>query len=593
MKDFFKNVLATVVGIFVFCMVSGLFFLVGLVGIIASSGGSKQRVSENSVLVVNLSGVIEEQAKENVLGPLTGDVYNNLGLDNILSAIDKARENDKIKGIYLECGALSAGYATLQEIRDALLKFKKSGKWIVAYSDTYTQGCYYLASAANEVLMNPYGMLDWHGIVSQPIFLKDLYAKFGVKYQILKVGTFKSATEQFTEDRMSDANRLQVTQYIEGLWSNICQSVSASRKISTDSLNAYADRMVMFEPAQNLKKYGLVDNLVYVDNVKNRIKKRLKISMSDRINTLSVEDMKQVPAKKQNHQGDIIALYYAYGNIVQNSISGNFSQNHEIASTKVCQDLADLMDDDDVKAVVLRINSGGGDAMASEFIWHQVKLLNQKKPVIVSMGDYAASGGYYISSAASWIVAQPNTLTGSIGIFAAIPDFSGLVTQKLGVKFDEVKTNRNSGFGNVFARPLNSEEKAYLQGYINRGYDLFLSRVAEGRGMSKEEVDKIGQGRVWLGKAACDLALVDELGGINVAVAAAAKYAKLKDYHVLSYPAPSNFLSNLFADMMRRGTLDEQLKTTLGDFYVPFMHLKNMNQREVLQAQMPFVLNIN
>lgn len=589
MKNFFKQVLATVVGLIAFGAIVTFMGIISIVGMIAS-GDSTPEVSNNSVMVLNLSGVIDEQGQEDFLGTLTGNTMSNLGLDNMLSAIKKAKDNDKIKGIYIEAGILQAGYATMQEIRNALLDFKKKGKWIVVYGDTYTQGTYYIASAADKVYLNPKGMIDWHGLGAQPQFYKDLMAKFGVRYQVVKVGTYKSFTETYTEDKMSDANRTQVSAYINGTWNNICKAVSESRKISTDSLNAYADRLITFEPAENILKYKMVDGLIYADQVKDEIKKMLKIGKDKKIKQIGLSEMANIKDKKA--KGDEIAVYYAYGSIVQSGAASVLSQEHSIVGPEVCKDLEDLMNDDDVKAVVVRINSGGGDAYASEQLWHQMVELKKKKPVVVSMGDYAASGAYYMSCPANWIVAQPNTLTGSIGIFAAIPDMSGLITQKLGVKFDEVKTNRNSTFGNVMARPFNDEELSYLQAYVNRGYQLFRQRVADGRRQKTADIEKVAQGRVWLGSDALKIKLVDELGGLNQAVAKAASLAKLKEYHTKNYPAVPSWTEQLMASAGRNNYLDEQLRLTLGDLYEPFVMLRSMNEREVLQARIPFVLNI-
>jgi len=589
MKNFFKQVLATVVGLIAFGAIVTFMGIISIVGMIAS-GDSTPEVSNNSVMVLNLSGVIDEQGQEDFLGTLTGNTMSNLGLDNMLSAIKKAKDNDKIKGIYIEAGILQAGYATMQEIRNALLDFKKKGKWIVAYGDTYTQGTYYIASAADKVYLNPKGMIDWHGLGAQPQFYKDLMAKFGVRYQVVKVGTYKSFTETYTEDKMSDANRTQVSAYINGTWNNICKAVSESRKISTDSLNAYADRLITFEPAENILKYKMVDGLIYADQVKDEIKKMLKIGKDKKIKQIGLSEMANIKDKKA--KGDEIAVYYAYGSIVQSGAASVLSQEHSIVGPEVCKDLEDLMNDDDVKAVVVRINSGGGDAYASEQLWHQMVELKKKKPVVVSMGDYAASGAYYMSCPANWIVAQPNTLTGSIGIFAAIPDMSGLITQKLGVKFDEVKTNRNSTFGNVMARPFNDEELSYLQAYVNRGYRLFRQRVADGRRQKTADIEKVAQGRVWIGSDALKIKLVDELGGLNQAVAKAAALAKLKEYHTKNYPAVPSWTEQLMASAGRNNYLDEQLRLTLGDLYEPFVMLRSMNEREVLQARIPFVLNI-
>ena len=588
MKEFFKYVTATVVGLFVFSIVVTILCVMSLVGMVAADSSTKS-VSENSVFVLNLAGTIQEQGEDNVLGQLTGNTLNNLGLDQILSGIRKARDNDRIKGIYIEAGLLEASYATLQEIRNALLDFKKHGKWIVTYADTYTQGTYYVSSVADKIFINPQGMLDWRGLSAQPMFIKDVAAKFGIRYQVVKVGAYKSATEYYTEERMSDANRRQVTAFIDGTWRNVCKEVAQSRKVSVDSLNAYADRLLIFEGTENLKKYKLVDGLVYADNVKTEVKKMLKIDDDDAIAQLSLADMANVPEKET---GDEIAIYFAQGTIVQNAAAGLFSQSAQIVSTTVCKDLEQLMNDDDVKAVVIRVNSGGGDAYASEQIWHQVAKLKTKKPVVISMGDYAASGAYYMSCVADWIVAQPTTLTGSIGIFGVIPDYSGLVTQKLGVKFNEVKTNKNSGFGNILARPLNADEIGYLTAYVNRGYQLFRKRVADGRRMSVPQVEKIAQGHVWLGQDALINRLVDQLGGLSTAVTKAAQLAKVKEYHTTEYPAAPSILDQLFSSATRGSYLDEQLRTTLGDFYKPFALIRKLNQREAIQAELPFYLNM-
>lgn len=591
MKDFIKNVLATMVGMFGFFIVMGVIGMMSIIGMIAS-GNAAQNVEKNSVFVLNLSGTISEQGSENPLSMFTGDNSLNSGLNDILSSIKKAKANDDIKGIYIEAGALAANYATLQEIRNALDDFRKSGKWIVAYGDFYTQGAYYVASVADKVYINPKGIVDWHGIGAQTMFYKDFMAKFGVKWEVVKVGTFKSATETFTEEKMSDANRLQTKTFIDGTWRNVCDAVSKSRGISVDSLNSYADSYLALQATETLVKAKMVDGMMYGDQVKDAVKKMMKLEKDDDIAQLTLNDMLNV--KDEKVEGSEIAVYYAEGDIVQDPKAATmFGNNNYIASRKVCKDLEDLMNDDDVKAVVVRINSGGGDAYASEQMWHQMSELRKVKPVVVSMGDYAASGAYYMSAPASWIVAQPNTLTGSIGIFAVIPDFSGLVTSKLGVRFDEVKTNRNSTFGNLMARPFNAEEKAMLQASVNRGYSLFRQRVADGRRLPVESVEKIAQGRVWLATDALNIKLVDQLGGIDDAVKKAAELAKLKDYYTSDYPAAASWMDNLLNSMSSSGTyLDEQLRQTLGDFYQSFTMLRSIDKREAIQARIPYAISI-
>ena len=591
MKDFIKNVLATMVGMFGFFIVIGVIGMMSIIGMIAS-GNAAQNVEKNSVFVLNLSGTISEQGSENPLSMFTGDNSLNSGLNDILSAIKKAKTNDDIKGIYIEAGALMTNYATLQEIRNALADFRKSGKWILAYGDFYTQGAYYVASVANKVYINPKGIVDWHGIGAQTMFYKDFMAKFGVKWEVVKVGTFKSATETFTEEKMSDANRLQTKTFIDGTWRNVCDAVSKSRGISVDSLNSYADSYLALQATETLMKAKMVDGMMYGDQVKDAVKKMMKLEKGDDIAQLTLNDMLNV--KDGKVEGSEIAVYYAEGDIVQDPKAATmFGNNNYIASRKVCKDLEDLMNDDNVKAVVVRINSGGGDAYASEQMWHQMSELRKVKPVVVSMGDYAASGAYYMSAPASWIVAQPNTLTGSIGIFAVIPDLSGLVTTKLGVRFDEVKTNRNSTFGNLMARPFNAEEKAMLQASVNRGYSLFRQRVAEGRRLPVESVEKIAQGRVWLATDALNIKLVDQLGGIDDAVKKAAQLAKLKDYYTSDYPAAASWMDTMLNSMSSSGTyLDEQLRQTLGDFYQPFTMLRSIDKREAIQARIPYAISI-
>ena len=589
MKDFFKYVFATVVGLILFGIIMVILGVMSIVGMI-SSGQATQNVSDNSVLVLKLSGTMNEQAGDNTLAQFTGNTLSTMGLNETLSAIRKAKENDKVKGIYIEAGAFSADFASLQEVRNALTDFKKSGKWIIAYGDSYTQGTYYLSSVADKVYLNPIGDLDWHGLASQPYFVKDMLAKMGVKMQIIKVGKYKSATEMYTEDHMSDANREQTQAYINGLWQNICKDVAASRKLTVEQLNAYADSVITFNDPKDLVAKKMIDGLLYTDQVKKEVKKLLKLEEDESIRQLSVADMVNV---KQKDNGEQIAVYYAFGNIVDSPATGYLmGGGNEIVANTVCKDLESLMNDDDVKAVVLRVNSPGGSAYASEQIWHQVEMLKAKKPVVVSMGGYAASGGYYISAGANWIVAEPTTLTGSIGIFGQIPNVSQLLTQKLGVKFDEVKTNKHSLMGTM-ARPMNDDEIALLTKAIARGYDTFRKRVADGRKMTVEQVEEIAQGHVFIGQDALKIKLVDELGGLDKAVAKAASLAKLKEYHTADYPAQKDLFAQLMENASMGSYLDEQLRLTLGDYYEPFIMLKTMNNQAAIQARLPFFLNIH
>ena len=589
MKEFIKNVGATVVGIFVFTILVGAIGMMSLVGMVAS-GSSAKDVADNTVFVINLEGQLQERSVDNPLSQYLGGAASTIGLDDLLDGIKKAKENDKIKGIYIEAGAFAPdSYASLQAVRKALVDFKKSGKWIVAYGDIYTQATYYVASVADKVYLNPSGQIDWHGLASQTMFLKDALAKFGVRMQVVKVGAYKSATEMFTGDKMSDANREQVTAFLGGIWQNVCQDVAKSRKVSVGQLNQYADNFITFAEPKSYVGMKLVDGLLYHDQLKDEVKKLMKLGKDDDISTIGLAGIMNVPGEKE--EGDEIAVYYAYGDIVDGA-SGALSQSESVIDgTKVSKDLENLADDDDVKAVVIRINSGGGSAYASEQMWRAIQLVKAKKPVVVSMGGMAASGGYYMSCSANWIVAEPTTLTGSIGIFGMFPDMSGLVTQKLGVKFDEVKTNKNSAFGTM-ARPFSEEEMAYLSSYISRGYSLFRQRVADGRHMSVDAVEKVAQGHVWVGQDALKIKLVDQLGGLDDAVAKAAKLAKLDEYYTASYPGKADWLDQFTSAMSSGSYIDNQMRAAMGEYYSTFMLLKDINKQSAIQARIPYMVNI-
>lgn len=575
-----------------FSIVTGFFALCAIVGMITSQDATKEP-EENSVLVLNLSGQLSERSDNNFLSQLQGTQVNSLGLDNLIEGVKKAKDNDNIKGIYIEAGAFAAdSYASMQALRNALLDFKKSRKWIIAYADTYTQGTYYLSSVADKVYLNPQGQIDWHGLASEPVFIKDLLAKFGVKMQVVKVGAYKSATEMFTGDKMSDANREQTSAYLNSIWGNITKEVGASRGLSVAQLNAYADSMITFADPQEYVKLKLVDGLLYTDQIKTVVKKQLGIDSDDDIEQVTIADMVNTEAKNQGDENNKVAVYYAYGDIVDGAVGGLFSQGHQIDAQVVCKDLADLAKDKDVKAVVIRINSGGGSAYASEQIWHQIMEMKKLKPVVVSMGGMAASGGYYMSAPANWIVAEPTTITGSIGIFGMFPDVSNLFREKLGLKFDEVKTNKYADFG-TRARPFTEEEMSYLSLYVNRGYKLFRHRVAEGRKMTDNQVEKIAQGHVFTGQDAQKIGLVDQLGGLDVAVAKAAQLAKLPNYRTSAYPEADDVLDQILKQVKPDTYLSDELRANLGDYYEPFTLLKTINQQSAIQARLPFYPNIH
>lgn len=591
MKDFFKFTLATVTGIILSSIV---LFIIGIITVfgIVSSADTETIVKKNSVMMLDLNGTLMERSQgelEQLLSKLSGDETNVYGLDDIIASIKKAKENDNIKGIYIQATSLGTSYASLQAIRSALAEFKESGKFVVTYADTYTQGLYYLSSVADKVMLNPEGMVEWRGIASSPIFYKNLLDKLGIEVQVFKVGTYKSAVEPFISTEMSPANREQVTAFIGSIWGQIVDGVSTSRKITPDSLNAYADRMLMFYPAETSLNSGLVDTLIYKNNVRDYLKTLVKVEEDDRLPILGLTDMmgvkKNVPKDKS---GNIVAVYYASGEITDQPISSVSEEG--IVASKVIRDLRKLKEDDDVKAVVLRVNSPGGSAFASEQIWHAVKELKSKKPVIVSMGGYAASGGYYIASIADTIVAEPTTLTGSIGIFGMFPNAKGLA-DKVGITYDVVKTNQFADFGNLM-RPLNTDEQALMQMMVTRGYDLFVNRCAEGRHMSKEAIEKVAEGRVWTGETAKQLGLVDELGGIDKALDIAVKKAAIEGYSVVSYPDKEDFLTSLLSSQSANYVESKLLNNKLGSYYKDFSLLKNIEERAMIQARLPFELNI-
>ena len=591
MKDFLKFTLATVTGIILSSIVLFIIGMVTLFGIV-STADTETIVKKNSVMMLDLNGVLVERTQESPLGILSqlfSDDSNTYGLDDILSSIKKAKENENIKGIYLQASMLGTSYASLQEIRNALLDFKESGKFIIAYGDSYTQGLYYLSSVADKVLLNPKGMIEWKGIASAPLFYKDLLQKIGVEMQVFKVGTYKSAVEPFISTEMSPANREQVTAFINSIWGEVTEGVSASRSLPVDSLNALADRMLMFYPAEESVQCGLADTLIYRNDVRDYLKQWAELKEDDRLPILGLSDMINVKKNTpKDKSGNIVAVYYASGEITD--YSGSSASEEGIVGTKVIRDLRKLKENDDVKVVVLRVNSPGGSAFASEQICHAVKELKTKKPVIVSMGDYAASGGYYMSCMADTIVAEPTTLTGSIGVFGMIPNLKGL-SEKVGLTFDVVKTNKFADLG-VIMRPFNQDEKALIQMSVAQSYDTFISRCAEGRHMTKEAIEKVGEGRVWTGEMAKELGLVDVLGGIDTALEIAVRKAGIEGYTVVSYPAKQDLLSSLLETKPTNYVESQILKSKLGEYYQQFGMLKNLKERSMIQARIPFELNI-
>ena len=595
MKQFFKMTLATVCGIAIFLLIAGFFLVISLAGMLASDS-APTKVKENSVFVIKLNGSVSERAESGtpfdaVLGM---NDMSAMGLDDLIASIRKAKDNDDIKGIYLEGGVTEFDApATAQQLRDALKDFKESGKWIVAYADQYLQANYYVVSVADKVYLNDNGMIDLRGLGGKGEYYKGLYDKIGVKYLVAKVGKYKSYVESNTQTGMSDYDREQRTVYLNGIWNYWLKEMAEGRGVKAEDLNQMANDSIMaFANPQYYVKAKLVDKVIFPDEVKAEIKGRLSLDKDDEIPQLTLSDMLNVKSNKKN-DGDKIAVYYAYGSIVdseaQNLLNGG---GHCIVGKTTAEDLRKLADDDDVKAVVFRVNSGGGSANASEQIRHALKLIKEKKPLVVSMGGVAASGGYWISSPANCIVAEPTTITGSIGIFGLIPNFSGLVQDKLGVTFDGVTTNKFSDYETDLVLGKNTDEAMkYMQTYVDRGYQSFLDIVSEGRGLKPAQVDSIGQGRVWLATDAINIKLVDKLGSLDDAVKKAAELAKIDDYYTSAYPGKGSWLDT-FMPKEDKGTyldgkLQAEFKALLGDLYQPLMEIRQSIQNgNTIQARL-------
>lgn len=588
MKDFLKMTTASVFGFLIAGFILIVFGVMSLVGMVVSSD-TPVMVQDNSVLRLDLNGTITERYEATPFDELLMNNTQILGLEDILASIKKAKNNDKIKGIYLNADMMfTCGTASLQEIRKALLDFKTSNKFVVAYSGHYTQGAYYLASAADKVIINPSGSLSWHGVAANTMFLKEVLKKVGVEMQIFRVGTYKSAVEPFMASEMSPANREQTMAFASSIWNQLVKEVAASRKVSEEKLNELADQNMDFQEAKVYVENGLADTLMYKDQVLTYLKMLTGTSNGNKLASVSVTDMKKVPDTVKTSSNNTIAVYYAFGEI-DNMNNTGFDDG--INSEKVIMDLRKLREDSNIKAVVMRVNSPGGSAYGSEQIWREIALLKEAKPVIVSMGDYAASGGYYISCKADWIVAEPTTLTGSIGIFGMMPDASGLIKGKLGITLDGVKTNKMADLGRM-DRPFNAEERALIQNMVNNGYELFTQRCAEGRQIPINELKKIAEGRVWTGEMAKKLKLVDQLGNLDDAIAVAAKRANLEDYRTLAYPKALDKFSALLDMAKPEKYIHAQMQESIGDYLPMFQWIKNIKNMDHIQARMPFELTI-
>ncbi|MGN6181200.1 MAG: signal peptide peptidase SppA [Mucilaginibacter sp.] len=589
MKEFFKYVLASMVG---FIIVSAIIIVVGIllvIGLVSAGSEKTVTVEPNSILHIQFRKDIPERTPNNPLAdvPFLGLGEDKvIGLNDILADIKKAKTDDHIKGIYLDESDMTSGQATTQEIRNALIDFKRSGKFIIAYSEVYTQGFYYLASVADKVYINPKGIFEFHGFSSQVTFLKGALDKLGIQAQIIRVGTFKSAVEPLILNKMSDANRLQVTSYLGSLYDSFLGGISTARGISKDSLYNYANQLKIQFP-EDAMKYKLVDGLKYKDEVLDDLRQRLHLSAKKTIHSVEITDYTKSdddsdtsnnPSASKNK----IAIVYASGDI-----NGGDGDDENIGSETLSKALRKVRMDDHVKAIVLRVNSPGGSSLASDVIWREVMLTHKVKPIIVSMGDYAASGGYYISCAADSIFAEPNTITGSIGIFAILPNMQKFFNDKLGITFDGVKTGKYADLGDI-DRPLTPEETLILQNQVNRGYDEFTKAVAAGRHKSQEYINSIGQGRVWTGAQAVKIGLVDRLGTINDAIACAAKKARISDYQLVSYPRQKSIFNkvgqNFSAQMRTRA-----LKSELGENYRYYEEIKGVTQMmRTPQMRLPY-----
>lgn len=589
MKDFLKIMLASALGFVIANIILSLLamiFFFGMMGSIAGSFTSDKFVlQENSILNLRLNGSITERVAEDPFTELLApDVATNMGLNDIISAIRKAKQNDQIKGIYIDSRMMSASMATLAEIHHELISFKESGKFVVAYADTYTQTGYYLASLADKVAINPEGNLDLHGLASMPIFYKDALDKLGIEMQIFKVGTYKSAVEPFTQNEMSAANREQVSSYLNDAWSFLRADIAAARSMTPADIDSLANQMPLVQSTAFLLEANLVDTLLYETEMKDYLRTLLSLEEGKEIPSATVVNMKSVTTKEVKKTDNTIAILYAQGNIVTGTGATNIQDKYMV------DQIEKLRKDDEIKAVVFRVNSGGGSAYASEQIWKAITDLKKAKPVVVSMGDLAASGGYYIACNADRIVAQPTTLTGSIGIFGMIPNMEG-TAEKIGISTDVVKTNEFADFGDI-SRPFNEQEKRLMQNMIDRGYDLFLTRCAEGRNMPKDSLALYAEGRVWTGNQAKEIGLVDELGGIERAIEIAAEMANLgKSYVVFEYPKMRSMLDELL-DRSGKDLATRMVKEYLGESHELFMLLRDVREQDYIQARVPFELNI-
>lgn len=587
MSNFIKTVIAVVVGTFV---VFGLLFvlLIGLGAVIASKGDSAEKpdVKANSLLRINLNGEIPERSKEDPFARLSGGEAKTIGLTEILEDLSIAQKDNNIKGIYLDLTDVPAGQATIEAIRKRLIEVKKSGKFVYAYSEMYTERAYYLASVADKVFLNPNGMIEFDGLATEPFFIKNMLDRLGVQPEIFYAGKFKSATEPLRFTKMSDENRKQVTEYLESFYSHYMQGISKSRNIDYATLDN-TSRKGLVHDAKEALQYKLVDGLIYYDEFLKMMKDKLGEKEEKDIKIVEIEEYDGM-RKETSNSSDKIAVVYASGNIVDGE-----GDKDNIGGEKYARIFRKLRTNNDVKAIVVRVNSGGGSALASDIMWRELKLAKLKKPIIVSMGDVAASGGYYMSCMADKIYAEPNTLTGSIGVFSIIPKTQKFFEDKMGVTFDRVSTGEMSHLYSL-NKPFTEAEKQILQKNTDNTYDKFLTRVAEGRSKTKEQIHEIAQGRVWSGNDALKNGLVDELGGLDDAIAFASKKAGVKSYRVSRYPEKKNAIEEFMNELSGKNKDNKEaiVKAALGDSYKFYKVIYDLKDLQGVQARLPFEIEI-
>ena len=579
MKQFFKFMFASMLGTLLLLVIFSMITIGIVAGIVAMAGQKEVVVSKNTVILARFNKEITDRSTKSIMMMGYSGPDKNTGLDDILANLQKAKKDDNISGIYLDLTEIPAGISTVNEIRNGLLDFRKTGKFVWAYSETYTQKSYFLATAADRIFLNPEGIVELKGLSSENVFIKGMLEKLDVKMQIIRHGKFKAATEPLFLDKMSPENRQQITEIINDIWEEMTNAIVESRKIGKEQLNGIADSLKI-GTAQDALKYGLVDQLTYKDELITALKKKLTIEEKKKIPFVTMENYTDVPAhKKSVTPKEKIAVVYASG-----SIAGGEGDDQSIGSERISKAIRKAREDEAVKAIVFRVNSGGGSALASDVIWREIDLARQVKPVVASFGDVAGSGGYYIACAATKILADPTSITGSIGVFGVVPNMQGLFNKKLGITFDEAMTNKNGDYIPV-TKPLSSYQTLVLQRNVDHIYDVFTGKVAAGRKMSQKAVDSIGQGRIWSGIDAKAIGLVDEMGGLTKALETAAELAKLKDYRLVSLPEQKEWFEELI-DQLTGNDPSARIREVLGEDYAYYQYLKEIREMKGVQARM-------